>query len=82
MSSLPKRAVTSRNSGPTSRNSGRLSMGHRGGSLRSRGGTVSIGAAFSGGFFYVRAYWNALKNLAAQRGVAHLKSWWSLVLGG
>jgi len=36
----------------------------------------SIGAAFSGGFFYARGYWNAIKNLAAQRGNPHLKSWY------
>jgi SAM-dependent methyltransferase len=36
----------------------------------------SIGAAFSGGFFYARGYWNALKNLAAQRGNPHLRAWY------
>jgi len=36
----------------------------------------SIGAVFSGGFFYARGYWNALKNLAAQRGNPHLKTWY------
>lgn len=36
----------------------------------------SIGAVFSGGFFYARGYWNALKNLAAQRGNPHLTNWY------
>jgi SAM-dependent methyltransferase len=36
----------------------------------------SIGAVFSGGFFYARGYWNAVRNLAAQRGNPHLSSWY------
>jgi SAM-dependent methyltransferase len=36
----------------------------------------SIGAVFSGGFFYARGYWNALKSLAAQRGNPHLTGWY------
>ncbi|MGH9390628.1 MAG: class I SAM-dependent methyltransferase [Vicinamibacteria bacterium] len=36
----------------------------------------SIGAVFSGGFFYARGYWNALRNVAAQRGNPHLTTWY------
>jgi SAM-dependent methyltransferase len=36
----------------------------------------AVGAFFSGGFFYARGYWNALRTLAGQRGNPHLRAWY------
>jgi SAM-dependent methyltransferase len=36
----------------------------------------AVGALFSGGFFYARGYWNALRNFAGQRGNPHLSAWY------
>jgi SAM-dependent methyltransferase len=35
-----------------------------------------IGALFSGGYFYLRGYWNALKMLTAQVGTPHWREWY------